>query len=353
MSRDPLAITFAKPAGSGVTLAKILHVDWTAEWPLVQRVDDAPNVTWHRFRSRVVADLPDLLNALRGADRAGEIAVRGAPRAPTGRRAIHDDSAKGPAGLDVVPRQWGGFDWDNVALPPDVDPLLNPEAIPPIIFKRLPPPFRVADCIVQISASAGVKPGARARTFHLLDRPLTGAQLKLWCRPAIEKKLLDPVTLVECQPHYLSITVRGGHDPCPERFTLFRHTGADFVDCTDFGEVAERERKAQEAEQERRDKLAHALRQRGGRPADGKAVFELSIRKAEREVHASARAARHPVYLEQMARLRAICARHGHDFNAACSRLQAAYLATLTADEARRRKRGSTDGVVRWLEARP
>jgi hypothetical protein len=352
MSADPLAITFARPVAEGTTLAKVLHVDWAAEWPLVQRVDPAPQITRHRFRSRIVADLPDLLNTLRGAAIAGEIAIRGEPRAPVGRRAIYDDKEKGPAGLDVEGRQWAGFDWDSVPLPAGVDPLLNPEAIPPIIFKRLPPPFRVADCVVQISASAGVKPGARARTWHLTDRPLTGTDLKLWCRPAIERGLLDPVTLVETQPHYLAVTVIGGHDPCPERFTLFRHTGADFVDCSDFGRVLDEKRTADELEQERRDKLAHALRHR--RAAGGAHdAFELSIRKAEKEIHASAGGPRHPVYVKQMQRMDGICRQHGHNFAVARERLRNAYLAVLSPDEVRQRERGSTDGMVRWLEARP
>jgi hypothetical protein len=74
MNAKPLAITFASPAHGAEVLAKVLHVDWRAEWPLVQRVDDGPNVTLHRLRSRVVADM---LNALRGAAIACEIAVRG------------------------------------------------------------------------------------------------------------------------------------------------------------------------------------------------------------------------------------------------------------------------------------
>jgi hypothetical protein len=356
MSADPLAITFAKADDGSAVLAKVLHVDLSAEWPLVQRVETSPQITRHRFRSRVVRDLPDMLSALRGAAIAGEIAVRGEPRALVGRRAIYDDREKGPAGLDVAARQWVGFDWDSVPLPEGVDPLLNPEAIPPIIMKRLPPPFRVADCVVQISASAGVKPGARARTWHLLDRPLAGTDLKLWCRPAIERHLLDPVTLVETQPHYLSITVRGGHDPCPERFTLYRAgNGVEFVDCTDFGRVQEAQRIAEARGKAERERMAKAMRQRLGTtaPRDERQAYELSIRKAERAIVGSGKGSRHPVYVEQMARMRAICERHGHDFGKARDRLRAAYVSILTPDEARQRQRGSTDGRVRWLEARP
>lgn len=352
MSANSLSITFAKAADNSVTLAKVLYVDWSAEWPLVQRVEKSPQIMRHRFRSRVVKDLSDMISALRGGAIGNEIAVRGEPRAPVGRRAVYPDKERGPPGLDDVPRQWVGFDWDSFPLPPDVDPLLHPEAIPPIIMKRLPPPFRLADCIVQISASAGVKPGGRARTWHLTDRPLMGDDLKLWCRPAIERHLLDPVTLVPTQPHYLSITVEGGHDPCPERFSIYRAgNGIEFVDCSDFGRALDEQRKAEEIERERREKIADALR-RTGRTDDGNA-FELSIRKAERAIASSARGARHPVYVQQMARMQAICDRHGHDFSKARDRLRSAYLSILTPDEARQRQRGSTDGMVRWLEARP
>ena len=60
MSASPLAITFAKAADDSVTLAKVLHVDWSAEWPLVQRVEVSPQIMRHRFRSRAVRDLADM-----------------------------------------------------------------------------------------------------------------------------------------------------------------------------------------------------------------------------------------------------------------------------------------------------
>jgi hypothetical protein len=149
--------------------------------------------------------------------------------------------------------------------------------------------------------------------------------------------------------------LKGGHDPCPERFTLFRHRGVDFVDCTDFGSVVEAQRVAEARAKIERERISAAILKRGGtaRPTDGATAFELSIRKAERAIAGSASSARHPVYVTEMARLQAIADRHGHDFGAARERLRSAYLSILTGDEARRRERGSTNGVVRWLEARP
>ena len=45
-------LTFAKPANAAKTLAKIVHVDWGGEWPLIQRVEDGQHVFHHSFRVR-------------------------------------------------------------------------------------------------------------------------------------------------------------------------------------------------------------------------------------------------------------------------------------------------------------
>lgn len=358
MTANPLSITFAKPA-DGTTLAKVLHVDWSAEWPLVQRVEKSPNIVLHRFRSRIVAGLDDMLSALRGAAVGDEIAVRGEPIRPTGRRAYLPDAEKGAPGLTVVPRQWCAFDWDAVPLDGGIDPLLEPKRLFPLVRKALPPPFRETDCVLQISASAGVKPHGRIRSWHLLDRELTGGQLKLWCRPAIKKQILDPCTLGEAQPHYLAVTVRGGHDPCPERFTIWRgEAGTEWVDCSDFARVEKAEADLLAAEKAERDRKAEMYRQRreaAGLSAQGEAqrVFEATIRKAERAIVGAASGSRHPTYVTEMSRIEAITKRHGHDPRPARERLRTAYLSILSPQEARERQHGSTDGVVRWLETRP
>lgn len=348
------SITFARPADRSKALAKVMHVDWSAEWPLIQRVDPSPNFTMHRFRTRRFTDLADVLLALRGAARSGEIMVRGEPRREVGRRAIHDDVEKGPAGLDVVPRVLMALDWDQ--LPgrakltngEPADPLLNPEAFILEAMECLPRDWRDKDCIVQVSASAGLK-GVRLRTFHLLAEPLTGKQLKLWLKPAIERGILDPCTLVECQPIYLGITVVGGHDPCPERFVMHRQGVGEIIPVEGYRRAAERQEKIEATEKARRARWA-ASRPKG----DDKDLTERAIRRCERAIAGAGSGARHPAYMEQMARARAIIDRHGGaDWNATAERLKAAYLSTLTTAEAAQRKRGSTEGVARWLEGRP
>ena len=100
--------------------------------------------------------------------------------------------------------------------------MLDPELGARECLRRLPPAFRDVTCGWQVSASGGYKLGWRLRTWHWLDHPCTGAELKTWLKPAVERNLLDPVTLLEPQPHYLAVTVRGGPDPCPRRFGLLR-----------------------------------------------------------------------------------------------------------------------------------
>ena len=38
-------------------------------------------------------------------------------------------------------------------------------------------PFQVARAVVQLSSGAGIKPGARAHLWFMLDRPLVNAKL--------------------------------------------------------------------------------------------------------------------------------------------------------------------------------
>lgn len=351
------SLTFARPADTAKTLAKIVRVDWGADWPLIQTVEPSPNFTLHSFRTRLFTDLADMLAALRGAAINGEILVRAKPKAWTGRRAIHDDKAKGPAGLEVVPRAHVSLDWDRLpgrvklANGEPADPLLHPEAFVDEAMLALPREWRDKSCIVQVSASAGLK-GVRIRTHHILDRDRLGKDIKAWLRPAIERGILDPVTLVEAQPIYLGVTVIGGRDPCPERFKLVEKPGGEIVPTDGLDRTLERNRALAEQELERRDKIAHALRARGW-SADTAGLTEFAINKAEAAIVRAGSGSRHPTYVEQMARLRAIIDRHGGDWPAAAHRLRSAYLATLTAAEAAQRQRGSTEGVVRWLDNRP
>lgn len=359
---NALDITLARPLDPRVKLAKRVHIDPLADWPHIVAVEPSPQATRHCFRVERITDLASLAGILRRADAAGEIVVRGEPIEPIGRRAIYGDPEKGPAGLRVVPRQWCAFDWDNVPLQLELaepvdpairddpaewhnwaepDPLLDPEVGARIVLQRLPHAFRDRDCIVQVSASAGFKPGFRLRTWHLLDRAITGDDLKTWCRPAIDRGLLDPVTLVETQPHYVSCTFVGGTDPCPARFVVLRQ-GGEVVPVADIEVIRERQRQ--------RHKALIRSSLPPGKPPEGAA--EAAIERCVEAIRGAAEKSRHPTYLEHSARARAICERAGIAWEPVRTRLEAAYLSTLTPQEAAQRRRGSTEGVMRWLDRR-
>jgi hypothetical protein len=219
-------ITFASAARHNGRLAKVVRV----QAGRIVAVEPAPQAGLHRFRSVTVDGVDRLMGAVRDAANCGEIAVRGEPLEPIGRRAIYNHAEHGPAGLRIVPRRWCAFDWDRVPIAsyqpepasPEVaddpaeswhwsrpDPLLDPAIGAQACLRRLPPAFRDVSCGWQVSASGGFKSGWRLRTWHWLDHPCTGDELKVWLKPAIDRNLVDPVTLVEAQPHYLAVTVVG------------------------------------------------------------------------------------------------------------------------------------------------
>ena len=326
----------------------------------------APNAFLFAFREVEIGNVDDLGAALEEAAQRGEIAVRSKPKGPTGRRAIYDDPEKGPAGLEAVPRRWVAFDWDGLPLTPipvelvpegiaadeaepvnwlQADPLLDAEIGARHALRRLPPPFREVACFWQISASAGFKPGFRLRTWHWLDHPTTGAELKTWLAPAINRGLVDPVTLVEAQPHYLAVHVVGGPDPCPRRFGLLR--GAhDEVPVPDIAGI---KRRQEQREREEWAKRTWPFPQRRG----AQTPTTYAQDRIDQCIDAVRRAgARHPTYKTEAARAKAICDRHGLDWARVRPALIEAYELTLTRAEVRARRKFSTEGVMSWLEGR-
>jgi hypothetical protein len=349
-------ITEAWPADPRVTLAKIIHL---REGEIVAK-DASPNVAGYKFAEHPVHDLESLGAAVQSMGSRGSIAVRGKPNAPTGRRAIYDDPEKGPAGLAIVPRRWVAFDWDGLPFEPqsepqpieiasdeaefcnwsEPDPLLDPDVGAKIALRRLPPAFRNVGCFWQVSAGAGYNPGFRLRTWHWLNHPITGAEAKAWLRPAITRKLVDPVTLVEAQPHYLGVVVVGGADPCPNRFGLLPGRRAEVV-VPDIEGIQRRQR----------------ARDRDNRPRppsdadEGKEYADRRIADCIATIKAATY--RHTTYMSEAARAKAICDRYGIDWAPVSRDLIAAYQSTLNDAEAAKRERTSTRGVVAWLEGRP
>jgi hypothetical protein len=360
MSGD--AVTFCRAIKPPVVLAKTIVVRCGE----IVEARPAPNAFLFAFRQVRINSLADLGTAVEEAAQRGEIAVRSKPKGPTGRRAIYDDEEKGPAGLEVVPRRWVAFDWDGLPLTPipaepapggtaadeaepvnwlEADPLLDAEIGVRHALRRLPPPFRDVACFWQISASAGFKPGFRLRTWHWLGHPTTGAELKTWLAPAISRGLVDPVTLVEAQPHYLSVRIVGGPDPCPRRFGQLRGAREE-VPVPNIAGIKRRQ------EQREREEWANRIRlfpqRRGAQTATSYAQDRI-----DQCTDAVCRAgARHPTYKTEAARAKAICDRHGLDWAPVRQALIDAYESTLTGAEVRARRKFSTEGVMSWLEGR-
>jgi hypothetical protein len=355
------AITFARAIDPPVSLSKRIKVRGAT----IVGVEPSPNAFLFEFREQPVRHFNALAVALENAAAQGEIAVRGTPRAPAGRRAIYHDEKRGPPGLDVVPRRWVGFDWDGLPLDPipaepipeelaedpaescnwlEADPLLDPEVGARHALRRLPPAFRDASCVWQVSASAGFKPGFRLRTWHWFDYPITGAELKSWLRPAIERHLVDDVTLREAQPHYLAVRIGGGPDPCPCRFG-FLQQARDIVAVPDIEGIRRRQ-----DERERRARAAQTIHVSD--LVNGRDYAERRLKQCVAAVRNAPDGTKHPNDVEQTTRAKAICDRHGLDWSRWREELRSTYEATLPTGEAKRRRRGSTDGVLGWIERR-
>jgi hypothetical protein len=341
-------VTFAWPASGNRALAKVIHV---AGERIVAK-DPSPHMARLRFVEAPFTDIGDLYLTVKRMAATGAIAIRGKPKAAIGRRAIYDAPDKGPAGLDVVPRRWVAFDWDNLPLEwqpcpnPrwswEPHPLLEPWVGARLALRRLPPAFRNASLFWQVSAGAGFDPGFRLRTWHWLDHPITGAELKIWLRPAIESGLVDPATPVEAQPHYLTVRVVDGADPCPRRFGFLRH-GRSEVHVPDIHGI---QRRQHERERAQRPPPVH----RG--PAEAQNCAGQRIEDCLAAIRSSVSGARHPTYTVEAARARAICERYGLDWPPVRRALAAAYESVLSPAEAATRRSASIEGVLTWIERR-
>ena len=150
------------------------------------------------------------------------------------------------------------------------------------------------------------------------------------------------------QPHYIGCTVRGGPDPCPQRFGLLERA-APAVDVPEIQNIKMRQERR---ERERRRTLYV------GQTVTVDAVTGAS-RDVERRIHecvvAVRRArsgSRHPTFKSELARARALCDRHGLDWQPVLNQLRGAYEATLTESEIRKREKGSINGLPDWIDRR-
>lgn len=211
MNAAPDCLTVLRARG-GVRLAKRLHPDGRSEGYDDARTLDAFTVP--------VPDLAAILTLLcRLLSRADCCAIRGelldGATASGIRRLLHPDKATGDgATFRDVPRRWLALDVEGVPLPPSV-PASDLAVCAAVALPRLPAELHGAACIVQASASHGLKPDLRLRLWFCLDRPAWGHELKRWMRntPA------DPSVFGAVQPIYTAAPVlaHGMTDPLPAR----------------------------------------------------------------------------------------------------------------------------------------
>lgn len=166
-------------ARHGLRLAKLLHADGQVDgYDRVRTVDaftmdvsglGALHVLLHRLLLR-----PDCC-VVRGELLAGD-------RAVGIRRLLHPDKDTGePPTIRDVPRPWLALDMEGVALPPDI-PAADLAGCAAVALAKLPIELDGAACIVQASASHGLRPDLRLRLWFYLDRPAWGHELKRWMR---------------------------------------------------------------------------------------------------------------------------------------------------------------------------
>jgi hypothetical protein len=210
---NPESITVIRAQGR--RLAKLIRPDGS-----VEGYDDAKHFDLFAVVVEDLAALDRLLHRLLGREDCA--VVRGAIidplRARRVRRLANLDAQTGEAPtLADVPRRWLALDIEGVDRPHDVPAADLPRCATEVI-RRLPSPFRDARCLVQATASHGIKSDCRLRLWYWLDRPTHGLELKRWLRgtPA------DPSVFRTVQPIYTASAIfqRGADDPLPERLVI-------------------------------------------------------------------------------------------------------------------------------------
>ncbi len=119
------------------------------------------------------------------------------------RRLAYPDPETGDLpSLVAVEHQWCALDMDGIDRPEDV-PGHDLARCAAEAVRHLPASFQVAQCIVQASASHGIKPGCRLRLWFWLSRATSGAELGVWLKPYP----VDPCTFRPAQPIFTAAPV--------------------------------------------------------------------------------------------------------------------------------------------------
>lgn len=192
---------------------------WFAKrvWPnRTEQYSRAKHVDIRTVRVSGLDDIAALLAKLIADPRSA--VMRGALIDPTRwrntRRLLYQHRDGTPPSIREVPRPWVGLDIEGITRPDHVA-ATDLAGCAAVALARLPPAFRAARCIVQATASHGIKPDIRLRLWFWLARPVTAAELQRWLAgtPA------DPAAFGAAVPLYTSAPVfmGGAVDPLPCR----------------------------------------------------------------------------------------------------------------------------------------
>ena len=137
------------------------------------------------------------------------------------RRLLHPmreaDGTMTTATFREAARRWFACDFDSVVCPSSLDWVNDPRGTASHLLMMLPRECAHAGCVIQATSSAGISDGIRVRTWHLADRPVTGAELSRWFATSpVDRSLYRTV-----QAHYTAAPVfEGISDPMPWRLYL-------------------------------------------------------------------------------------------------------------------------------------
>jgi hypothetical protein len=210
-----------------ITIIRSRHLLLTKRIYANGRTEPDGNVRIIDLYQRPIADLDELaalIGKLIAAPHYAVVfgAIADPERTRHVRRLAYADKKTGDqATLCAVPHRWCAIDVDGVARPEHL-PAYDLTACAAHAIQRLPSAFHGVRCIVQATASHGIKPGCRLRLWYWLSRPATGRELTTWLRNAPA----DPSVFRVAQPIYTAAPVfaAGARDHLPERMIMLPGT---------------------------------------------------------------------------------------------------------------------------------
>ena len=204
---------------------------------------------WFRVQQWAISDIFDLKRLLELLEQEPHIfVIRGFPaldidlNEPVRRKKNPDAKANGRIWfIEGDGQPWALVDIDKFPVPPEIDPVRDPEgAIDYLIKHALPPALRDVTFVWQWSSSTGMQGRGRisAHFWFYLDRPMTQRELTAWRRtdewlrqaeeqlarnhPGEKIVIVDPALFRFVQIHYTArpIFEVGVDDPLPQRIGI-------------------------------------------------------------------------------------------------------------------------------------